>query len=91
MKGLDRCWQVILEERENGGRERRSLATIKLIKTSFVLQAAYSSWHASGTARNNRVDGSLDGGMKKDSILFSGGNFSSGLLHKNASELFKNH
>lgn len=69
MKGLDRCWQVILVERENGGRERRSLATIKLIKTSFVLQAAYSSWHASGTARNNRVDGSSDGGMEKEYSL----------------------
>lgn len=64
MKGLDRCWQVILEEREKDGRKRRSLATIKLIKTTFVLQAAYSSSHASAMT-NNKVDASLDGGMKR--------------------------
>lgn len=65
MKGLDRCWQVILEEREKDGRKRRSLATIKLIKTTFVLQAVYSSSHASAMTRNNKVDASLDGGMKR--------------------------
>lgn len=65
MKGLDRGWQVILEEREKDGRKRRSLAAIKLIKTSFVLRADYSSSHASATKRNNKVDGSLDGGMKE--------------------------
>lgn len=33
------------------GRKRRSLATIKLIKTFFVLQAAYGSSHASANGK----------------------------------------
>lgn len=90
MKGLDRGWQVILEEREKDGRERSSLATIKLIKTSFELQADYSSSHASATRRNNKVDGSLEGGMKNDNILFMCGNFSSDLLDKNPADPFAN-
>lgn len=49
MKGLDRCWQVILEKEEKDGRKSRSLAAIKLIKVAWVLQAAYSS-HANRTA-----------------------------------------
>lgn len=49
MKGLDRCWQVILEKEEKDGRKRRSLAAIKLIKVAWVLQAAYLS-HANRTA-----------------------------------------
>lgn len=71
MKGLDRCWQVIPEERKEDGRKKRkkrSLATIRLIKTSFLLQAAYSCSHASAATRNSKVDAFSDGGMKKDNV-----------------------
>lgn len=59
MKGLDRCWQVILEKEEKDGRKSRLLAAIKLIKVAWVLQLTCLT--LTEQQRRGRLSSSVEG------------------------------